>query len=713
MNTLEFIRHLKSRRLSPRKTGTGWEARCAAHNDRKASLSITEGKEGRILLKCFAGCPVESIVVALGLKMADLFPPPAKQRHDHKPRIVATYDYTDESGNLLFQCVRFAPKDFRQRRRDPAKPDQWLWNLKNTRRALYRLPEVHAALAAGRTIFIAEGEKDCDALAKAGFSATCNPMGAGKWLPEHTATLQGAACVVVIADKDDPGRRHAQAVAVALHGTVKNVKLVELPDVNGKAVKDADDFFAGGGIATELETIVKAAREFTPASEQLPRMSGSMASDYIREKQSKSSETFRDIELWTEPVDSTALLNEIQAVLRRYVVASDLALSACALFVVHTYAFDLGDVSPILFITGPTKRCGKSRLLSVLARLVNRPLAASSASAAGMYRTIELHRPTLLIDEVDAFLKGDEQLRGLVNSGHTRDAAFHLGCVAVGRDFEPRRWSTWTPKIFSGIGRLADTIEDRAIIVRMRRRRRDEATERLRHGTRFEEIRSKCARFIADNEQAIRGANPAIPDALNDRAADNWTPLLALAELAGGDWPAIARQSALELSGSEETESLGVNAQLLADIRDVFDGKGGDRLASKELCEGLAAIEGRPWAEFGKNQKAISPNQLANLLREFGIASRGVRIGDATPRGYMRDDFSDAFSSYLPVKGDPKRNNATTPASIGESPLFQSATPRSRCVSENATPTNDDGACCTVADRKPFSTGKKKDAAYV
>src|SRR5439155_16309209 len=131
------------------------------------------------------------------------------------------------------------------------------------------------------------------------------------------------------------------------------------------------------------------------------------------------------------------------AALRRHVVASDSALVACALFALHTYAFDLGDISPILFITGPTKRCGKSRLLSVLARLVNRPLAASSASAAGIYRTIELHRPTLLIDEVDSFLKADNQLRGLVNSGHTRDAAFHLGCIAVGRDFEARRWSTW------------------------------------------------------------------------------------------------------------------------------------------------------------------------------------------------------------------------------------------------------------------------------
>lgn len=303
---------------------------------------------------------------------------------------------------------------------------------------------------------------------------------------------------------------------------------------------------------------------------------------------------FTDLEPWSQPVDGAALLAEICALLRRYVVASAAGFVASALFVLHTYAFDLGDISPMLFITGPTKRCGKSRLLSLLARLVHRALAASSASAAGIYRTIELHRPTLLIDEVDSFLKGDEQLRGLINSGHTRDAAFHLGCVAKGDDFEPRRSSTWTPKVLSGTGRLADTLEDRAIILHMRRRRKDEAAERLRHGTRFDDLRRKCARFIADNEASIRTANPNIPDALNDRATDNWTPLLALADLAGGEWPAKARQAALELSGSDGTETLGTNAQLLADIERTFSDAGIDRLASKELCERLADIEGRP-----------------------------------------------------------------------------------------------------------------------
>jgi Protein of unknown function (DUF3987) len=281
MNVGDFIQRLTARSLSPQKCGAGWSARCPGHDDCKASLSISTGADGRVLLKCHAGCPAESIVAALGLKLGDLFPPRARNGNHSKPRIVAAYDYHDEDGKLLFQCVRFEPKNFRQRRPDPAKPGEWIWNLKDTRRVLYRLREVKAAIAAGRTLFVGEGEKDCDALAKHGFVATCNPMGAGKWLPEHSATLAGASRVVVIADKDTPGRNHAQAVAAVLHGVAKSVKVIELPDVNGKTVKDAFDFFAAGGTADVLRRLVKAAPEVVPVVEPQPTKPGSAASQYL------------------------------------------------------------------------------------------------------------------------------------------------------------------------------------------------------------------------------------------------------------------------------------------------------------------------------------------------------------------------------------------------------------------------------------------------
>ena len=266
MTTAEFLTKLQA----VKQSGTGWEARCPAHEDHKASLSITEGKDGRILFKCFAGCSVESIVGALACKVADLFPPGVKDKHNSKPRIVATYDYTDENGNRLFQCVRKEPKDFRQRRPDPTKPGGWIWNLKGTRRVLYRLPELKAAIAAGHIIYLAEGEKDVDALVNHGFPASCNPLGAklngSTWLPEHTEMLRAIASVVVIADKDETGRAHARVVASTLHGIAKSVKLIELPDRDALKVKDAYDFFAAGGTADELRAIAEAASEFVPTA---------------------------------------------------------------------------------------------------------------------------------------------------------------------------------------------------------------------------------------------------------------------------------------------------------------------------------------------------------------------------------------------------------------------------------------------------------------
>lgn len=284
MKAAEILLHLHG---VARGSDNSWRARCPAHDDHKASLSIGTGEDGRILLNCHVGCSVESIVGALGLKVADLFPPRVKDNRNCKP-IVATYDYHDENGVLLFQCVRFEPKDFKQRRPDPAKAGKWIWNLKDTRRVLYRLREVLAVIKAGRTIFIAEGEKDCEVLVKAGFAATCNPMGAGKWLPEHTETLRGSARVAVIADKDTPGRNHAQALASALLAVAKSVKVIELPDANGKPVKDAFDFFAAGGSADKLRAIVKAAPEFKPASEPQPRKAGSVPNENPGEDENES-----------------------------------------------------------------------------------------------------------------------------------------------------------------------------------------------------------------------------------------------------------------------------------------------------------------------------------------------------------------------------------------------------------------------------------------
>lgn len=266
MNAVDLV---LSRLRDVKRSGDGWKAHCPVHDDRKASLGIKIGQDGRVLLRCYAGCRTEDIVKAVGLTMTDLFLQGAGVKV--KPRIVAVYDYHDATGTLLFQCVRYEPKDFRQRRPDPDKPGECIWNLKGVPRVLYRLPELIAALDAGRPILVVEGEKDVDALQKKGFAATCNPLGAkidgSSWLPDHTKALGQATAVVVIADKDKVGRGHASAVASALHGVVPTIKLIELPDRGGVTVKDSADFFAAGGSSGELEEIVAAAPTFAPTRE--------------------------------------------------------------------------------------------------------------------------------------------------------------------------------------------------------------------------------------------------------------------------------------------------------------------------------------------------------------------------------------------------------------------------------------------------------------
>ena len=269
MNLAGFKDLLASRGCEPAGDGSQFSARCPAHDDKRASLSVSEGDDGRVLAHCHAGCATEAVCAALGVALADLFPTKA---NGTARRIAATYDYQDASGNLLFQVVRFDPKDFRQRRPDQGAPGGWTWKTNGVRRVLFRLPALLQAVAAGKTICLAEGEKDVLALAEHGFAASCNPGGAGKWADSYSAALKGAN-VVIVADKDSPGRAHAQLVAGKLHGVAARVRVVELPDLDGKPVKDTADFFTAGGTAEQLRSIAGATPDWVPAKQVASRVS--------------------------------------------------------------------------------------------------------------------------------------------------------------------------------------------------------------------------------------------------------------------------------------------------------------------------------------------------------------------------------------------------------------------------------------------------------
>lgn len=213
---------------NPRQSRPGqWTARCPngaahSHGDKRPSLSVGVGADDRCLVNCEGPCEARDIVGALGLDLLDLFPD--KPTDDGRRRVTATYDYHDELGTLVMQTVRFDPKGFSQRR--PDGRGGWVWDLKGIdERPLYRLPQVLDAVRTGQPVWIVEGEKDAEALVAAGHVATCNPMGAGKWRAEHTRWLTGATSVEIVADDDEAGRAHAQAVADALDGAVGEARL--------------------------------------------------------------------------------------------------------------------------------------------------------------------------------------------------------------------------------------------------------------------------------------------------------------------------------------------------------------------------------------------------------------------------------------------------------------------------------------------------------
>jgi hypothetical protein len=247
-----------------KQVGDGeWTASCPAaghgqgRGDVHPSLSINRGNgNGKgPLLYCHAGCDSDSILSGVGMKWPELLPPKESTRRKlvsaATSRIVATYDYMDDAGTLLYQAVRYDPKDFKQRRPDPDHPGKWIWNLKGVPRVLYRFSEVISAIREDQTVFVVEGEKDVDNLRKIGITATCNVGGAGKWKPEYSDVLRGVN-VIVIPDNDKPGRDHASQVYDALYRIAKEVKIVPLP---GKG-KDVSDWIAAGGTRSELEDLV-------------------------------------------------------------------------------------------------------------------------------------------------------------------------------------------------------------------------------------------------------------------------------------------------------------------------------------------------------------------------------------------------------------------------------------------------------------------------
>lgn len=355
-----------------------------------------------------------------------------------------------------------------------------------------------------------------------------------------------------------------------------------------------------------------------------------------------------DPEPWPEPVDGSALVSEIITTLERHCVLPPGAAVAIAFWALHTYCLDAFYVSPFLTLSSPEKRCGKTTLLSLVERMVLRPLLASNITPSAVFRSIEHWHPTLLIDEGDTFLRGDnDELRGILNSGHTRSSAYVIR--TVGDDHTPARFSTWAPKVIALIGKLPDTLEDRSVIVPMKRKAPGEKVTKLRLDRleALSDIPRKCARWAEDSHHAIRAGDPPMPAGLNDRAEDNWRPLMALAVVVGNEWPETLATAIRSITPTD-SEPDNLSVELLRDLRAVFHKDGGRHMATISILNALYKIEDSPWDELNRGRE-MTDRQLAKLLRPYGIKPKKIRIGDITAKGYQAEQFTDSFLRYLPT----------------------------------------------------------------
>ncbi|MFB7208245.1 DUF3631 domain-containing protein [Streptomyces sp. NPDC056255] len=363
----------------------------------------------------------------------------------------------------------------------------------------------------------------------------------------------------------------------------------------------------------------------------------------------------------TPPIDGAALLAEVEAFHRRFnVFPTEAAYVAVALWDAHAHLLDAFDSTPRLAFLSPEPGSGKSRALEIVETLVPQPMVAVNASAAALFRAVSASegRPTILFDEIDTVFgpkAGDnEELRGFLNAGHRRTGVTYR-CVGDGGNQSVQAFPSYTAVAVAGLGSLPDTILTRSVIIRMRRRARNERVEPFRariHEKEGHALRDQLAAWAEQSRDVVMGAWPDMPEGVTDRPADVWEPLLAIADAAGGAWPERAREACVKLvkaSQADDKGSLGI--RLLTDLRDHVM-VGIDRLPTIAIVDRLNALDDAPWADL--QGKPLDSRRLSRMLHDYvtadnePISSRNIRTSGGVLKGYYSTDLHDAWQRYCP-----------------------------------------------------------------
>lgn len=409
-------------------------------------------------------------------------------------------------------------------------------------------------------------------------------------------------------------------------------------------------------------------------------------------------------------MDGADLLEQVREKFTRYTVQSSRhAYIALTLYCAYTHAARAFDYAPRLLLTSAEKRSGKTRTLEIIVNLGRHPLVAANATVAAIFRSIDPESPRVLIfDEADTIFgtqfkaELNEDLRGLINAGFQKGTPV---LRTVGPTHTPTEFSTFSPVVMAAIGTLPDTITDRAVNLRLRRRKASEQVSQFRSSRNSPELlalRDDVAAWVEENMEELQAAQPDTP--LEDRAADLWEPLLAIADVAGGEWPTVARAAAKALvaEAAEADDDHSINLELLRDIRQVTEHHRGDFIQSNALLTLLTSMEDSRWKE-----DALTGRRVSDLLKPYGIAPRRAPSGNG--RGYVLAKFTDAFERYLSTPTTEATDATETAGSSGSGTV----TSKPSVTSKRQTETSDsaaNGSNSTIqshlSDLSPPQTGE-------
>lgn len=558
----------------------------------------------------------------------------------------------------------------------------------NYKKPLYHLP------IAGEVIYIVEGEKCVHSLLEIGLTATTTG-GATSINQCDLTPLQGKRCIVW-RDNDKSGQDWQANLSKALTALdidydVIDVDKVQLPTgepmpAKGDCYDLVQAYFADGqdssGIIEIIQALPLASIEPTanPLADDDPLQElenkkqqliaciqemaklddikitlalGEVAKRFGVSKdkilalvsEQKQGQLVAEIEPYHEPVTHDEIYTALYSLVHEHMAIDEPLKVAFVLWVIFTYLTDISDIAPIAWITAPERQCGKSTLLGLFERVVNKPMAFNNITQAVLYRVMEQFKPTLLIDEIDTSIKDKKELLGIVNAGYSRHAS-NVPRMNQDKGGIVEKFDVFGAKVFSGIGEMKGTFASRAIRFELRRKTNSDKVKRfnkrtLPHET-TNEIQSKVKRWAVDNRQAVQAVETPLLQ-INDRDFDNWEILLQIATVLGVYDKAL--QACLIICNRKDEPSL--NEMLLSDIREVFTT---ERIKSVDLLARLNADDEKCWSTF-KNGSPMDIYQLATKLRKFGITSKGMRVAgeQGTVKGYEKADFVKVWANYLPA----------------------------------------------------------------